>query len=380
MTTIDVEQQPAVPESPRSLLPPEAYWSDDWFRLEQREVFARTWNAAGSSEEVAAPGDALVVDAGSDPLVVVRGDDGELRAFHNLCPHRGYKLVAASGPLGQSIRCDYHFWNFLLDGSLRHVPQMEGQFPGLDKSAWGLKPAAVAEWEGMVLVHPDPAASFDGWLGEFPRWLGSHRPGRYAEVLHTQFSAACNWKLFVENHVDVLHLWYLHARTLGEADHDRFEWWQSGPHWGSYEPMKASVAHRREGLTPLPDLDVADRLGVRANLLFPNLMTASGNEFFLYYQARPTSATTTTIDLRIRAVGGADPERALQTARPFLVEDIRAAERVQATVRSSAFAVGPLGTEHEAPIEQFHRWLLAALRATSGGSHAPSGPGPGGQP
>ena len=328
-----------------------------------RFLFARTWSAAGSVDDLTAPGDTIIVDAGTDPIVVVRGDDGTLRAFHNVCPHRGFKLVAHDGRLGQSIRCDYHYWNFLLDGSLRHVPQMSSQFPDLDKSAWGLRPAAVVEWEGMVFVHPDPGAAWEPWVGMFPSWIGSHRPGLNAEVLRTEFRAACNWKLFVENHVDVLHLWYLHARTLGAADHDRFTWWQSGPHWGSYEPMKeGDRPHRREGLPPLPGLDASDRHGIRANLLYPNFMVATGNEFVLYYIARPTSPTTTTIELRIRADAGCDPDVALRVARPFLMEDIRAAERVQASVGSSAFGGGcPLGVDHEAPIETFHSWLLFDL-------------------
>ncbi len=362
---------------PRSLLPAEAYWSDDWYQDERRSVFAGNWVAAGSVEQLGAPGDAVVVDAGTDPIVVIRGDDGELRAFHNLCPHRGYRLVAHDGPVGQSLRCEYHFWNFQLDGTLRHVPQMEAQFPGLDKAAWCLRPAAAAEWEGMVFVHPDPAAvSFVSWLGGFPTWMGSHRPGMHPEVLHTEFAAACNWKLFVENHVDVLHLWYLHARTL-ETDHDRFEWWQSGPHWGSYEPYKERTAYPpRHDLPQLAGLDALDRNGVRANLIYPNIMIATTGDSVLIYQAIPTSPTTCTIDLRVRAAAGCKPEVMLQTVRPFLVEDIRAGERVQGSVRSSAFEVGPLGLQHEAPIERFHTWLRADL----GLGPRPGHPGPeGGQ-
>jgi len=343
---------------PPEVLPAEAYWEREWLDKERSLLFARTWTLAGSQMDLATPGDVVVVDAGTDPLFVVRDEGGALRAFHNLCPHRGYKLVSASGRLSQSIRCDYHFWNFLLDGRLRHIPQAETQFPGLDKDRLGLRRAAVAIWEDHVLVHPDPKARLEDWLGPFPSWLGTHRPARYVETARTVLPARCNWKLFVENHVDVLHLWYLHARTLGIADHDLFEWWQAGPHWGSYEPMKdLAKAHRRPTLPGLPGLDSLDVDGVRANLLFPNLMVAATGEAFLTYVARPTGPETTALELTVRTAPGASAEEALDYARPFLVEDIRAAERVQETVRSGVFGIGTLALEHEAPILAFQAWV-----------------------
>lgn len=347
---------------PAALLPADAYHSDDWFEAERVNLFARTWHVAGAVEEVACPGDVVTVKAGTDPIFAVRGDDGELHAFHNLCPHRGYQLVGGECSVGQSITCGYHFWNFRLNGELRNVPQDETQFADLDKQLWGLRPAAVAEWEGLVLVHPEPDETLSDWLGDFPSTLGSHHPGRLAQVAHIRYEAACNWKLFVENHIDVYHLWYLHARTLNRSDHDAFEWQQVGPHWASYEPLKKEVySARRDGLAPIQGLDERDRRGVRANLLFPNLMMAATNEVFLYYVAEPVSATRTVVDLRIRATAGCDVDKAIAEARPFLLEDIRAAERVQEGARSSRFAYGPLGADHEKPIELFHQHHLTRM-------------------
>lgn len=363
-STVAIDEE-RLSSSPQSLLPADAYYRDSWFDAERSALFARTWTAAGSVEDLAAPGDVVAVRSGTDPIFVVRDDEGTLRAFHNLCPHRGYQLVAGECSVGQSITCGYHFWNFRLNGELRNVPQGDTQFAGLDKTLWGLRPAAVAEWEGMVLVHPEPHETLPDWLGEFPGYLGSHHPGRLAEVAHIRYEAACNWKLFVENHIDVYHLWYLHARTLQQSDHDNFQWWQVGPHWASYEPLKKEAySARREGLPPIPKLEERDRRGVLANLLFPNIMLAATNEFFLIYVAEPISATRTVIDLRIRAVAGCDVDRAIALSRPFLLEDIRAAERVQEGARSSRFAVGPLGSDHEKPIELFHHNYLQSLGET----------------
>ncbi len=105
----------------------------------------------------------------------------------------------------------------------------------------------------MVFVNAQADADFTAWLAGFPDHIGSYRPERLTEVVRVQFDARCNWKLFVENHVDVYHLWYLHARSLSAYDHQQFEWEAIGPHWVSYEPAKAGVERKRPhvGSTPI---------------------------------------------------------------------------------------------------------------------------------
>ena len=150
-------------------------------------------------------------------------DDGTRRAFHNMCRHRGMVMLGGSGTC-RAIRCDYHAWRYGLDGSLRVVPQRADQFPDMDPDDLGLLPAAVAEWEGLVFACPDPdVAPLDEWMAGFPDAIGSIRPGLVPQVAMADIPAACNWKLFVENHIDVYHLWYLHALSLADFEHRRFE-------------------------------------------------------------------------------------------------------------------------------------------------------------
>ena len=127
----------------RFLLPPEAYFDDGWFEQEQRALFGRSWHLAAAVEELVYPGDFVTLVAGRDPLLVIRGADGELRAFHNFCRHRGHQLLEQTGNARTGIVCPYHFWNFAIDGSLRRVPQ-EAEFAAVDLAGYGLLPAAVA--------------------------------------------------------------------------------------------------------------------------------------------------------------------------------------------------------------------------------------------
>jgi phenylpropionate dioxygenase-like ring-hydroxylating dioxygenase large terminal subunit len=354
--------------SPRALLPVEAYRSPAWFAAEQGYLFGDRWLLVASEDELAGPGSYVTAVAGEAPLVVIRGHDGSLRAFHNICRHRGAVLLSGSGCLAGTVNCFYHQWRYLLDGSLAVVPQRKEQFPDLDLTEWGLLPAAVATWQGMVFAHPDPgAAPLDAALIGIPEHLGSFQPGRLAQVATAEIDAACNWKLFVENHIDVYHLWYLHAETLGDYDHHRFEHRFVGPNWVSYEALKPNrpleTAALIMGTTPIRDLDRADQVGLRAQLVFPNLMIATSSEFWATYVARPVAPDHTVIELRIRAEPDADASALLAAMRSFIVEDIGACEAIQHAVGSPAFAVGPLARDHERPIAVFHENILAAMGA-----------------
>jgi Rieske 2Fe-2S family protein len=352
--------------TPRALLPVEAYHGDEWFDSEQSRIFGDRWLLVASEEELAGPGDYVTAAAGRAPLVVIRGDQGELRAFHNICRHRGAVLLSGSGTLSGSVNCFYHQWRYLLDGSLAVVPQRKEQFPDLDLAAWGLLPAAVATWQGMVFAHPDPqASSLAEALAGIPENLGSYRPGRLHQVATTHIDARCNWKLFVENHIDVYHLWYLHADSLGDYDHHRFQHRFVGSNWVSYEALRPNRrlgdAALIKGTTPIRHLDPADQVGLRAQLVFPNLMIATSSEFWATYVAQPVAPDRTVIDLRIRAEPDADASALVAALRSFIIEDVGACEAVQRAVRSPAFAVGPLAHDHERPIATFHEHVLAAL-------------------
>jgi Rieske 2Fe-2S family protein len=347
------------------MLPPAAYSSAEWFDRELADLLGTRWALIASTDELTRPGDYVTANVGRAPVVVVRGDGGELRAFHNLCRHRGMVLLHGSGTVDRTVNCFYHQWRYRLDGTLEVVPQRRDQFPGIRLGDWGLLPASLEVWEGMVFVHADPhAPPLSDALRGIPEHLGSHQPGRLRQVALHRLDARCNWKLFVENHVDVYHLWHLHASTLGDFDHTRFEHVQTGPNWASYEPLRhgdLAGAALTTGTGPINHLERRDRYGLGAHLMFPNLMMATAAEFFATYAAVPVAPDRTTIELRMRAEPGADADSVVAAAISFIEEDIRACEGVQQAVGSPAYRVGPLAVDHERPIADFHANVLQAL-------------------
>ena len=141
------------------LLPIEAYTSQEWFDREQHELFGQVWQFGGFLEDLSEPGDYLTVQAGLNPLFVIHGPDGQFRAYHNICRHRGTQLLRAIGKSKKSIICPYHNWTYSLEGDLVNIPGRAKEFPDADMSSLCLHQASVAIWRGMFFVHPDPGAA-----------------------------------------------------------------------------------------------------------------------------------------------------------------------------------------------------------------------------
>ena len=174
----------AVPATLRSdllagaTLPASWYSDPELLRLEHERIFNRSWQYAGVLEQVTAPGAFFTCRVGDVPIVVVRDRSGELRAFVNVCRHRGHEVAQGCGQR-ETLQCPYHAWTYGLDGELRTAPRSDRE-PGFDRSEWSLLPAQVDTWGPLVFVNPDLAAApLAETLGELPaRWrrAASTRP------------------------------------------------------------------------------------------------------------------------------------------------------------------------------------------------------------
>ena len=196
----------------------------DWYtdpavlRLEQERIFRRLWQYAGRADQVAEPGSYFTARAGDVPIVVVRGRDGELRGFVNVCRHRG-SLVCEGEGRRETLQCPYHAWTYDLDGSLRAAPRSDLE-PGFDKAELGLQPVSVDTWGPFVFVNPDgSAAPLAGTLADLPERLAEVIDvGALAFHHRAESSYAANWKVCAENYLECYHCAVAHPGFSAVVD------------------------------------------------------------------------------------------------------------------------------------------------------------------
>ena len=189
----------------------------DWYsdpavlRLERERIFRRVWQYAGRADQVAEPGAFFTCDLGGVPVVVVRGKEGTLRAFLNVCRHRG-SLVCEGEGRRETLQCPYHAWTYGLDGSLRAAPRSDRE-PGFDREGLGLAPVSVDDWGPFVVVNPDAdAAPLADTLGELPVLVAE--AGLDVDVLRflkrSSSEYEANWKVCSENFLECYHCQVAH--------------------------------------------------------------------------------------------------------------------------------------------------------------------------
>ena len=202
-------------------IPIEPYISEDYFRLEQEHVFRKVWLNVGRIEQLPNPGDYFVKDLPMcrTSLIVTRDKQGQVHAFHNMCAHRGNKVVWNSGGSCQNFTCKFHGWSYGLDGTLKFVPDEESFFD-LKKERLGLTPVAIDTWEGFIFVNvdPNPTETLQEYLGEFAERLSGYP---FAETSSQCFSwqteIKCNWKLIKDAFQEAYHVAFLHTRSLPDS-------------------------------------------------------------------------------------------------------------------------------------------------------------------
>ena len=194
------------------------YYTQDRFEAE-KEVFGKVWLNIAEASEIPNPGDWVVreVAVRSSSVIIVRGKDNQIRAFHNICSHRGMKLVWDDKGRGGKFSCPYHAWIYNSDGELTNIPD-EGCFPHVDKKESGLSPIRCDTWEGFVFINLDSEGtqSLGDYLGPVKDRLKNIPFSSYPYTARVGSMIDANWKLAIEAQCEAYHVRALHSRTVSK--------------------------------------------------------------------------------------------------------------------------------------------------------------------
>jgi nitrite reductase/ring-hydroxylating ferredoxin subunit len=199
-------------------VPASRYTSPDWAALEAERLWPHVWQLACSVDHVRDPGDWFEYTCGSLSVVIVRGDDGVLRAFQNVCLHRGNELCHGSGTGRTELRCIYHRWCWDLDGRLREIPSRKG-FGVIRNDEYRLLDVQVDTWGPMVFVNLDPSAEpLAEFLAPVPEETAWLRPDEYACRAMVTVPLPCNWKTGIDAFSETYHVQGIHRQMIPSTD------------------------------------------------------------------------------------------------------------------------------------------------------------------
>jgi choline monooxygenase len=363
-------------------LPNAAYTSAQHFRRERDTLIARTWAACLFTDSLPSEPFAQPLDFMGLPLLVTRDREGMLRVFHNVCSHRGMKLVAEPIPLPGLISCRYHGWSYTARGELKRTPHIGGVHQhacaGFDGTAHGLKEVPSAVFMGMLFINlsgeaPEFAAHIAP-LEARTRALMGMRGLSELELggaeSHLTLTVHCNWKLAVENYCEAYHLPWVHPSLNSYSrleDHDCFV--DTEGFCG-----QRSLAYRLSDAagTRLPHFAgwPAERTHIAEYpMLYPNVLLGFHADHAFAAILLPLAPDTTREELRIWYVGeGAHAEEyescrvATHSAwRGVFSEDVFAVEGMQQGRVSPGYAGGVFSPVMDALTHHFHRWVASRL-------------------
>jgi phenylpropionate dioxygenase-like ring-hydroxylating dioxygenase large terminal subunit len=202
-------------------LPAEVFTSEELFARERERIFKKVWLNVGRVEQIPHPGDFFVKDLAvcNTSVIVVRGKDGTVKAFHNMCSHRGNKIAWENKGTCRMFTCKFHGWTYALDGKLTFVPD-EGRFFGLKKETLGMTPVAVDIWAGFIFINvdPTPQETLQDYLGELGAGLIDYPFGDLSATSTSWTTEVkANWKVIKDAFQEAYHVAFLHKRSIPDS-------------------------------------------------------------------------------------------------------------------------------------------------------------------
>ena len=338
-------------------LDPKYYFGEPMLAMEQRAVFARSWQLVAHQEQLAAPGDHVVEHIGGVPVLLVRGQDHVLRAFPNVCRHRAGPLALCNGKGAKALHCKYHGWTYTLEGQLRSAPEMQSacDFKVEDIR---LPPLRVHEWQGLVFVALDERVpAFDEVYAGIAERIAPIDLSAMRYLRRDSYDIDCNWKVYIDNFLEGYHLPHVHpglSRVLDYRAYDTelFPW-----HSLQSSPLRNSAEIYGDGQAFYYFIYPNVMLNIMPGRLQTNRILPLGpgrcRVEFDYYYAQDEAAQK-----RIDADQSFSDE--------VQQEDIDICEAVQKGLASGYYEPGRLCPKREGGVWHFHNLLRTAYAQGAG--------------
>ena len=360
-------------------LPNEAYWSQEWFELEQQLIFKRSWVFAGARAEIGEPGAIKPIEIAQTPIILVHGRDGKIRGFQNVCRHRGMKLVEQQCK-HSTLTCPYHRWNYSLDGKLRARPHFDGpNQAGVvngEEDNLNLVPVRVAEFFGCLFVNIDGTAEpLETWMAPLLEQLSGYDLSLIRWIGKRDFAVEANWKLAYENYMEGYHVFSIHPKLIEFAPMD-VRWsgeWRDNTFVNGYRFPQLEEG-RGAGLPHYPGLSAEDSMQGQWFLTLPHFAVEVYPDQFTVLVAYPEAPDRCREELHVFVVGDeAATSSKYEKERQDLInmwdelnkEDISVLKGLQQGRRCPGYDGGRLSPHWEKPTLEYSQKIIEMMQAES---------------
>jgi phenylpropionate dioxygenase-like ring-hydroxylating dioxygenase large terminal subunit len=325
------------------------------FAREKENIFRRTWQVVGHASQVAHPGAYFTTELLGEPLLFVRGSDGKLRGFYNVCRHRAGPPAEGCGT-HKLFRCGYHGWTYDLDGTLISATEIEG-VKGFRAEEFSLAPVHVEEWFNLVFVHLDPLAP------PLLRTLGGLPPQAEKFAFSTMqlferrtYDMKCNWKTYIDNYLEGYHLPSVHPGLNRELD---FNAYVVEPHDGYVRQFSPIRGAQPGDATPRRYQEAGEDLTTDYFWIFPNWMLNCYPDNVSLNVVLPLEPerTLAIFEWYLPEKDHASPaaKASVEFSNQIQIEDVAICETVQKNLHSSSYTRGRYSVKQEKGVHAFHR-------------------------
>lgn len=337
-----------------SALPAPFYTDADAAAQEARRVFSRSWQLVAHAAQLSEPGDHVVDEIAGVPIVLMRGEDGTLRGFHNVCRHRAGPLAWCNGRGARALRCRYHGWTYTLDGQLRSAPEMDSA-QDFDIAAVQLPRIAVDTWQGQVFAALAPETGLADLLGGIAARLQGHDLATLAYSHRDSYEIGCNWKVYVDNYLEGYHVPHIHPELNRLLDYRSYRTEVAQWHSLQWSPLENSGNFYGQGDALYYFIWPNTMLNILPGRLQTNRVVALAPDrcrvdFDYYYPVQPDTAE------QHRRVQDQQFSNAVQQ------EDVDICLAVQRRLTSGSYLAGRLCPKRESGVHHFHELLRQAWR------------------
>jgi Rieske 2Fe-2S family protein len=284
-----------------STLPSRTYHDPEILAWERETWFANDWICVGREEDVLKKGAYIRAEIAGEPLIVIRGNDKVLRAFYNVCQHRGSMMVTE--PCGELVRfqCPYHAWVYDLDGRL-HKPRFTDELIDFDYTEHNLVPVRMETWQGFIFLSlNDHAKPLHEALGTLPDFFSRFDFTRLRRAHQIDYDIKANWKIIVENYSECYHCPGVHPVLNKITPYDLGEWLPSSPQWtgawmevvGDFETL--SLDGLTHGRDLLPGITPVDLKRIYYFIVWPNLLISLHPDYLMIHRINPLETGRTFV-------------------------------------------------------------------------------------